>query len=95
MNQTNRTIKTTERLIREQFPRQFGDRYSIERIVGNSFEHNDRQVNYITVYLTPEAPPLDHRETTEFDILIKEELTRQDIRDWPAIAYVTKGINAP
>ena len=30
--------------------------------------------NYITVYLAPGGPALDHRKINEFDILIKEEL---------------------
>lgn len=94
MSQSNRTIKTTEELIRERFPKQFGDRYSIERIVGNSFDRNDREINYITVYLEPGGPPLNHRETNEFDILLKEELTGRDIRDWPAIAFVTQDSNS-
>jgi hypothetical protein len=94
MSESNRTIKMTEELIRERFPSHFGDRYSIARIVGSSFDRNDREINYITVYLEPGGPPLDHRETNEFDILLKEELIGRDIRDWPAIAFVNQDSNA-
>ena len=90
MNETNRTLQTVERLIRARFHKQFGDRYRIDSIVGSSFDRRDREVGYITVYLTPGGPPLDHRETNNFDILLKEELIGHDIRDWPAIAFVAK-----
>ena len=90
MNETNRTLQTAERLIRERFPRHFDDRYRIDRIVGSSFGREDCEINYITVYLTPGGPPLDHRETNEFDLLLKEELIVYDIRDWPAVAFVTQ-----
>ena len=95
MNETNFTLETTERLIREQFPKHFGDRYRIDRIVGSSFRHEDREVNYITVYLAPGGPPLDHLETIRFDILLKEMLTGYDIRNWPAIAFTTQESEAP
>ncbi|MCY4554867.1 MAG: hypothetical protein OXF79_00455 [Chloroflexi bacterium] len=90
MNETNRTLQTVERLIRARFHKQFGDRYRIDSIVGSSFDRRDREVGYITVYLTPGGPPLDHQETNNFDILLKEELIGHDIRDWPAIAFVAK-----
>ena len=90
MNGTNRTLQTAERLIRERFPEHFGDSYRIDRIVGSSFGRKDREINYITVYLAPGGPALDHRETNEFDILIKEELIGHNIRDWPAVAFVTQ-----
>ena len=38
MNEDNHTLQTAECLIREWFPRQFGDRY---RIVGSSFGRCD------------------------------------------------------
>ena len=90
MSETNHTLKITEELIRKRFPRRFGDRYSIDRIVSSSFNRNDREINYITVYLEPGGPPLDHRETNEFDMCLKEELTGLDIFAWPAVAFVTK-----
>ena len=37
MSETNRTLQTAERLIRERFPEHFGDSYRIDRIVGSSF----------------------------------------------------------
>ena len=74
MKESNRTLQTTEGLIRQRFPIHFGDRYRIERIVGSSFDHNDREINYITVYLAPGGPPMDHQETNDFDIILKEEL---------------------
>ena len=89
MNENNRALKTTEKLIRELFPGHFGDRYHIDRIVSSSFGRKDREVNYITVYLAPDGPPLDPWATYEFDILLKELLIGYDIRDWPAIAFVT------
>ena len=58
MNGTNRTLETTERLIRERFPGHFGESYRIDRIEGSSFDRKDREVNYITVYLAPGSPPL-------------------------------------
>ena len=76
MNGTNRTLQTAERLIRERFPRHFG--------------RKDREINYITVYLAPGSPALDHRKTNEFDLLIKEELIGHNMRDWPAVAFVTQ-----
>ena len=88
MKESNRTLQTTEGLIRQRFPIHFGDRYRIERIVGSSFDRNDREINYITVYLAPGGPPMDHQETNEFDIILKEELMGRGIRDWPAIAFV-------
>ncbi len=90
MNETSRTLQITERLIRARFPKQFGDRYRIDSIVGSSFDRKDRKVNYITVNLAPGGPPLDHRETNDFDILLKEELIGQGIYDWPAIAFVAQ-----
>ena len=90
MNGTNRTLQTAERLIRERFPGHFGDRYRIDHIVGSSFGRKDREINYITVYLAPGGPALDHRKTNEFDILIKEELIGHNMRDWPAVAFVTQ-----
>ena len=90
MNETNRTLETAERLIREWFPGHFGGCYRIDRIVGSSFARNDREVNYITVYLAQGGPPLDHREISKFDILLKEVMIGHDIRDWPAIAFVTQ-----
>lgn len=95
MNQANSTLDTTERLIREQFPKHFGTRHSIDQIVGSSFNHEDREVNYITVHLTPGAPPLDHLEIIQFDILLKEMLTGYDIRNWPAIAFNTQEPQVP
>ena len=88
MIESNRTLQTTEGLIRQRFPIHFGDRYCIECIVGSSFERNDREVNYITVYLAPGGPPMDHQETNEFDLILKEELMGRGIHDWPAIAFV-------
>ena len=90
MDEGNHTLQTAERLIRHWFPRQFGDRYHIERIVSSSFGHNDREVHYITVYLAPGGPPLDHRETSEFDMLLKEVMIGHNIREWPAIAFVAQ-----
>lgn len=90
MNETSRTLQTIERLLRARFHKQFGDRYRIDSIVGSSFNRKDREVNYITVYLTPGGPLLDHRETNDFDILLKEELIGHGIHDWPAIAFVAQ-----
>ena len=90
MNETNGTLQAVERLIRARFHKQFGDRYRIDSIIGSSFDRKNRKVNYITVYLTPGSPPLDHRETNDFDILLKEDMNGQDIHDWPAIAFVAK-----
>ena len=90
MNQTNHALATAEQLIRARFDKHFGDRYRIDSIVGSSFSRKEREVNYITVYLSPGGPPLDHRETSEFDILLKEEMANLDIHDWPAIAFVTR-----
>ena len=95
MNQTNPTLKTAEELIRKRFPEHFGDRYRIDQIVGSSFDRNQREINYITVYLGPNCPPMDQRATNEFDILLKEELIGHDIRDWPAIAFVTTDPHSP
>ena len=95
MNETNRTLKTTEQLIRKRFPEYFGDSHYIDRIVSSSFRRKAREINYITVYLAPDSPPLDHRATNEFDIFLKEELIGLDIRDWPAIAFVTSDRQAP
>ena len=94
MNKRNHTLQTAERLIRQCFPGQFGDRYSIDRIVGSSFGRNGREVNYITVFLAPGGPPLDHGETSKFDILLKEMMIGYNIRDWPAIAFVTQDWDA-
>lgn len=94
MNGTNRTLETTERLIRERFPGHFGESYRIDRIEGSSFDRKDREVNYITVYLAPGSPPLDHRKTNEFDILLKKELTGHNMHDWPAVAFVTQDLDA-
>ena len=94
MNETNRTLQTVERLIRARFRKHFGDRYRIDSIVGSSFSRKHREVHYITVYLAPGGPPLDHRETNDFDILLKEELIGHDIHDWPAIAFVANGSGA-
>ena len=94
MNGTNRTLQTAERLIRERFPGHFGDSYRIDRIVGSSFGRNDREINYITVYLAPGGPALDHWKTNEFDILIKEELIGHNMRDWPAVAFVTQNLDS-
>ena len=71
MNERNHTIQTAEQLIRRCFPEHFGDRYRIDRIVGSSFVRNGREINYITVYLAPGGPPLDHWETGKFDILLR------------------------
>ena len=95
MNEDNHTLQTAERLIREWFPRKFGDRYRIDRIVGSSFGRNDREVNYITVYLAPGGPPLNHWETNEFDILLKEVMIGHNIREWPAIAFLTQDCKSP
>lgn len=95
MNETNRTLKTTEYLIRERFPQHFGDRHRIDRIVSSSFGRKEREVNYITVYVAPDGPPLDRQATEEFDLLLKKELTQQDIRDWPAIAFITADRDTP
>ena len=95
MNETNRTLKTAEQLIRERFAGHFGDRYHIDRIVSSSFGRKDREVNYITVYLAPEGPPLDPWAASEFDILLKKLLIGHGIRDWPAIAYVTMDAHSP
>ena len=89
MNEANRTLKTAEQLIRERFSGHFGDCYHIDHIVSSSFRRKDREVNYITVYLAPDGPPLDPWAANEFDILLKELLIGHDIRDWPAIAFVT------
>ena len=94
MNETSRTLATAERLIRRRFHKHFGDRYSIDSIVGRSFNRKDREINYITVYLAPGGPPLDHRETSEFDIILKEEMISYDIPDWPAIAFVAQDHSA-
>ena len=90
MDEGNHTLQTAERLIRLWFPRQFGDRYHIDRIVSSCFGRYDREVHYITVYLAPGGPPLDHRETSEFDMLLKEVMIGHNIREWPAIAFVTQ-----
>ena len=95
MNETNHTLKTAEQLIRERFPEHFGNRYRIDRIVSSSFGRKDRNVNYITVYLAPECPPLDPWAANDFDILLRELLIGHDIRDWPAIAYVTMDGHSP
>lgn len=91
MNETNNTLKTTEQLIRKRFADHFGSRYHIDRIDSSFFHRNDREINYITVYVVPPGPPLDQETTNRFDILLKEELMGLDIRDWPSIAYVTTG----
>ena len=95
MNENNLSLQTAEQLIRQRFPKHFGDGYRIDRIVGSSFGRNGREVNYITVYLAPGGPPLDHRKSSEFDILLKEEMLSQNIREWPAIAFVTQDREAP
>lgn len=95
MNDANATLDTAERLIREQFPEHFGTRHSIDRIVGSSFSHENREVNYITVHLAPGGPPLDHLETIRFNILLKEMLTGCDIHNWPAIAFNSQEYEAP
>ena len=94
MNGTNRTLQTAERLIRERFPKHFGDSYRIDHMVSSSFRRKDREINYITVYLTPGSPAPDHQETKEFDLLIKEELIGHNMRDWPAVAFVTQDRNS-
>ena len=95
MNQTNHALATAEQLIRARFDKHFGDRYRIDSIVGSSFSRKEREVNYITVYLAPGGPPLDHLETIRFDILLKEMLTGYDIRNWPAIAFNTQEPEVP
>ncbi len=90
MSKTNSTLATAEQLIRARFDKHFGDRYRIDSIVGSSFSRKEHEVNYITVYLSPGGPPLDHRETNEFDIRLKKEMANLDIHDWPAIAFVTQ-----
>ena len=94
MNERNYTLQTAEQLIRQCFPGEFGERYSIDHIVGSSFARNGREVNYITVYLAPGGPPLDQWETSKFDILLKEMMIGYNIRDWPAIAFVTQDRDA-
>ena len=94
MNGTNRTLQTAERLIRHRFTEHFGESYRIDHIEGSSFDRKGHEVNYITVYLAPGSPPLDHRKTNEFDILLKKELTGHNMRDWPAVAYVTQDRDA-
>ena len=89
MNETNRTLKTVERTIRERFPEYFGAGYRIDRIESSFFVRKGREVNYMTVYIAPGGPPLDHRATNEFSLLLKELLIGHGIRDWPAVAYVT------
>ena len=95
MNETNRTLNAAEQLIRERFPGYFGDRYRIDRIVSSSFGHKNREINYITVYLDPDSPPLDQRAVNEFDLSLKEELTGRHMPDWPAIAFVPTDRHAP
>ncbi len=90
MNCVKPSLATAEQLIRARFDKHFGDRYRIDSIVGSSFSRKEREANYITVYLSPGGPPLDHRETNEFDIRIKEEMANLDIHDWPAIAFATR-----
>ena len=90
MTEIKHTLQTVEELIRARFHKHFGDRYSIDSILGSSFHRKEREVNYITVYLAPGGPPLDHRETNDFDILLKKELVDHDIHEWPAIAFVAK-----
>ena len=88
MNQSSSTLKTADELIRKRFPDHFADRYHIHRIESSPFKRKSREINYITVYLGPNCPPLDHSATSHFDILIKEELSGLNIRNWPAIPFV-------
>ena len=89
MNETNRTLKSAEQLTRKRFPEYFGDSHCIDRIVSNTFRRKVREINYITVCLAPDGPPLDHRAANEFDIRLKKELMGHDIRDWPAIVLAS------
>ena len=95
MNQTSSTLKAAEELIRNRFPEFFGDRYRIDHIESSSFKRKSREINYITVYLGPDCPPLDHSAASHFDLLIKEELTGLNMRDWPAIAFVPADSDSP
>ena len=89
MNETSRTLKIVERTIWEQFPEYFGDSYRIDRIESSFFVRKSHEVNYMTVYIAPGGPPMKRGATTEFDIHIQDLLVDEDIRDWPAIAYIT------
>ena len=95
MYETNQTLKTAEQLIRDRFPGYFGENRRIDHMVSSYFERKGREINYITVYLTPDSPPLDQRVISEFNINLKEELTGRGLRDWPAIAFVTTDHPAP
>ena len=50
----------------------------------------NRDVNYMTVYLEPGHPPLDHAAIIEFDIRPFKTLMSQGIFDKPAVAYVDR-----
>ena len=93
MNTGNATLKTAEEIIRKRFAAHFGKDYHIQHIESSTFQRNNRNVNYMTVYLRPDSPPLDHSVTTQFDLLLKEELAGHNIRDWPAVAYVVAEAN--
>ena len=88
MNTGNATLKTAEEIIRKRFAEHFGKDYHIQSIESSSFQRNNRNVNYIKVYLVSDSPPPDHSVTTQFDLLLKEELAGRNIRDWPAVAYL-------
>ena len=88
MKETNHTLQTTEQLIRKRFSDHFGDCYHIDRIESSFFHRNGREINYMTVYVGPPGPSLDHETTNRFDLLLKDELIALDIRDWPAVAYL-------
>ncbi len=94
MPKTNRALQATVELIQKNLPQAFGAGFRISHIESTSLQRNNRDVNYMTVYLEPDHPPLDDEAIVELDIQLREMLIAQHIFDKPAVAYIDRDDSA-